>query len=143
MEDALDQFKPELVFLDIELGKRQTTFDLLKRISDINFEIIFTTAYNKYAIQAIRFSAIDYLLKPVDADELKTAIERFRSRKSKIDSNKIESLIAAWVTPGNQQNKMPLPTLTGYDLITIADIVYCEGVSNQTLIIAKQIRSKY
>ena len=134
-EDAIQQFKPDLVFLDVELGKGQTSFELLKKISPINFDIIFVTAYNQYAIQAIKFSAIDYLLKPIDEDELDTAIEKFRNKKSKVDSNKIESLLAAWTNPGNQQNKMPLPTMTGYDLVTIADIVSCEGVSNQTLLV--------
>jgi len=131
-EKAISEFNPSLVFLDVELGKGQTSFDLLKKRTQINFAVIFITAYNHYAIQAIKFSAIDYLLKPLDEDELDVAIEKFRSKESKIDPNKIESLLAAWVNPGNQQNKMPLPTMTGYDLVTIADIISCEGVSNQT-----------
>jgi two-component system LytT family response regulator len=133
-EKAISEFNPDLVFLDIELGKGQTSFDLLKKRGQLNFDIIFITAYNQYAIQAIKFSAIDYLLKPVDEEELDQAIEKFRLKENKIDSTKIESLLAAWSNPGNQQNKMPLPTMTGYDLVTIADIISCEGVSNQTLL---------
>ena len=134
-EEAIAEFKPDLVLLDVELGKGVSSFDLLKKIAPINFGIIFITAYNQYAIQAIRFSAIDYLQKPLDTDELDVAIERFRNRSQKADSNKIDSLLSAWTSPGNQQNKMPLPTMTGFDLVTIANIIYCEGVSNQVLLV--------
>jgi len=131
-EKAIAEFSPNLVFLDVELGKGQTSFDLLKKWTQLDFDIIFITAYNQYAIQAIKFSAIDYLLKPLDEEELDMAIAKFRLKGNRIDSTKIESLLAAWSSPGNQQNKMPLPTMTGYDLVTIADIISCEGVSNQT-----------
>lgn len=134
-EDAINTFHPDLVFLDIELGKSQTSFDLLTKISPIHFDIIFTTAYNHYAMQAIKLSAVDYLLKPIDKNELDAAIAKFLSKKSRTDSHKIESLLSAWSNPGSQLNKMPLPTMTGYDLVTISDIIYCEGVSSQTLLI--------
>src|SRR5689334_7228904 len=61
-EEAIQRFQPHLVFMDIELGKTQTSFDLLKKISPITFEVIFITSYNRYAIQAIKLSAIDFLL---------------------------------------------------------------------------------
>lgn len=134
-EQAISKFQPGLVFLDVELGKSQTCFDLLKKISPVNFDVIFTTAYDRYAMQAIKLSAVDYLLKPIDQRELDIAVAKFRDKKSKIDSNKIESLLSAWNNPGSQQNKMPLPTISGYDLITIADIIYCEGVNSQTLLV--------
>lgn len=72
-------WKPALVFLDIQMPAF-TGFEMLKRISDIDFEVIFTTAYDQYAVEAIRFSALDFLLKPIDADELKAAVERFKER---------------------------------------------------------------
>jgi two-component system LytT family response regulator len=131
-ELALQKIRPDLVFLDVELGKSQTSFDLLRKISLINFEIIFTTSYNKYAIDAIRLSAIDFLLKPIDEIELKVAIERYRAKKLKADSGKIESLLTAWANPGSQENKIPIPTISGYDLVKIADIIYFETVNNQT-----------
>jgi two-component system LytT family response regulator len=136
-EMAINDFKPELVFLDVELGTNQTSFDLLERLEQIDFEIIFTTAYNKYALQAIKASALDYLLKPVSEKELEIAIEKYKSKKSKVDVNKIESLLSAWTNPGSQQNRISLPSMTGYDLITVADIVSCEGISNQTSILLK------
>lgn len=73
-------FQPDIVFLDIQMP-HQSGFDLLTTIDNWNFEVIFTTAYNEFAIQAIRFSALDYLLKPVDETELKKAIERFKAKK--------------------------------------------------------------
>src|SRR5688572_3857166 len=63
--DAIQKYKPDVVFLDIQL-QRETGFDLLTKINNINFEVIFTTAYSEYAIKAFKFSAIDYLLKPID-----------------------------------------------------------------------------
>jgi len=133
--EAILKLRPQLVFLDVELGNGKTCFDLLKGLEEIHFEIIFTTGFNRYAMQAIKFSAIDYLLKPIDVDELKAAIEKFRDKNFKVDINRIESFLSAWSNPGNQNNKMPLPTMQGYDLITIAEIIYCEGISNQTLLV--------
>lgn len=134
-EAAIQKFHPDLVLLDIQLSKEKTSFDLLKKLPKIDFDIIFITAYNNYAIQAIKFSAVDYLLKPVDEEELDAAIEKFRKKKTVADSNKIESLLMAWSNPGHQDNKIPLPTMSGYDLVTIGDIVSCEAVSNQTLMV--------
>src|SRR5207302_11487316 len=76
----LQQYKPDLVFLDI-IMPALTGFDLLSQYDEIPFEVIFTTAHDEYAIQAIRFSAVDYLLKPIDADELKAAVQRVIKKK--------------------------------------------------------------
>jgi two-component system LytT family response regulator len=133
-QQAFSDFRPDLVFLDVELGRSQTSFDLLSKISPINFDIIFTTAHNKYAIQAIKFSAIDYLLKPVDELELKSALEKIKNKKTKVDANKVESLLSAWSMPGNQQNKIPLPTSNGYEMVMLADIVYCRTANDHTLL---------
>src|SRR5437867_4328929 len=73
--EILKVYEPGIVFLDIEMPHKNG-FDLLVAVKDPSFDVIFTTAYNQYAIQAIRFSALDYLLKPVDPDELKAAVER-------------------------------------------------------------------
>ena len=78
--EILTQFKPNIVFLDVEMPHKNG-FDFLLAIQDPSFDVIFTTAYNQYAIQAIRFSALDYLLKPVDPDELKAAVLRYMEKK--------------------------------------------------------------
>ncbi len=77
---VLQAFQPDIVFLDIQMP-HQSGFDLLTSVDNWNFEVIFTTAYNEFAIQAIRFSALDYLLKPIDETELKKAIERFKAKR--------------------------------------------------------------
>src|SRR5882672_11452895 len=79
--DAIKHLKPQLVFLDVEIGDK-TGFDLLKLFPAINFEVIFTTGYDKYAVEAFKFSAIDYLLKPVDEDDLNNAINKLQEKIS-------------------------------------------------------------
>lgn len=82
-------FKPDLVFMDIQMPGI-TGFDLLRQFKNIDFEIIFTTAYDQYAIEAIRFSALDYLLKPIDAEELKSAVHRYLENKKAAERNRTE-----------------------------------------------------
>src|SRR5664279_4003791 len=82
----LSEFKPDIVFLDIEMPY-QNGFELLKSLPEISFDIVFTTAYDKYAIQAIKFSALDYLLKPIDADELKETYNRFIQKSVAAQNN--------------------------------------------------------
>jgi len=134
-KEALNRFQPDLVFLDVQLGHGQTGFDVLINLREINFKVIFVTGFDKYAVQAIKFSALDYLLKPIDEEELKTALEKFRAEIFISNMNRMESFISAWSNPGNQQNKIPLPTMSGYDMVAVEDIIYCEGISNQTLFI--------
>src|SRR5882724_6972209 len=90
---AIENHHPDLVFLDIEMPDK-TGFELLTSLPEINFDIIFTTAYNHYAIKAIRFSALDYLLKPVDLDELKSALARlYRKHLKKEQRESIDMLM--------------------------------------------------
>ncbi len=88
--DFISQYNPDIVFLDIEMPY-QNGFELLKSLPEISFEIVFTTAYDKYAIQAIKFSALDYLLKPIDADELRETFNRF-VQKTIVNQNKVAAL---------------------------------------------------
>ena len=79
---AISEQKPDLVFLDIEMP-RMNGFDMLQKINPINFEIIFTTSFDQYALRAIRFSALDYLLKPIDKEDLQTAVQKVIQRTQK------------------------------------------------------------
>src|SRR5258708_3402884 len=91
--EKITLLKPDLIFLDVQINGK-TGFDLLRALPEINFAIIFTTAYEKFAIQAIKFSAIDYLLKPIDAADLNVALLKFMNELSqKITSQKIELLL--------------------------------------------------
>lgn len=124
---------PELVFLDIMLPDG-TAFDLLQRFDPVPFRIIFTTAHDEYAIRAIRFSALDYLMKPLLLEELRTAVDRairmMPMRESY--SSQIRLLHDRIGGIHGGQEKIALPTLDGFQFVELADIVSCEARSNYT-----------
>lgn len=131
--EAIQNHKPDVVFLDIHL-QRETGFDLLTRLNDVNFEVIFTTAYSEYAIKAFKFSAIDYLLKPIDIEELKRALAKVEKRMSDTISDRLKQLIQNLKSPSTENYKLALPTSDGLVFVKINDIIYCEASSNYTLI---------
>jgi len=131
--DAIQLHKPDVVFLDIHL-QRETGFDLLTRLNDVNFEVIFTTAYSEYAIKAFKFSAIDYLLKPIDIEELKRALGKVEKRMSDTISDRLKQLIQNLKAPSTENYKLALPTSDGLVFVKVNDILYCEASSNYTLI---------
>src|SRR4030095_15484564 len=106
-------------------------FDILNEIDNINFEIIFVTAHNDYTLQAFRYSAIDYLMKPVDEDLLSEAVKRAAKR---IGANPTRNNIDAFLYNLNRLQdprdmKLCIPDLKGFHVIPLSDIVYCEGES--------------
>lgn len=125
-------WQPDLLFLDVQMPFMDG-FDLLEVVGQHAFSVIFTTAYNKYAIKAIRHSALDYLLKPVDVDEMKQAVERFlknrqkEGRISELYQNAVEQL-----QHSEKQPKLSLLTPAGIRLVKPVDIIYCTGVNNYT-----------
>ena len=130
---AIEKIKPDVVFLDIEMPG-MNGFDLLSKCKYNRFEVIFTTAYDQFAIKAIRFSALDYLLKPINKVELLNAIEKLKNKIFDNDrSAKIEYLLKNVKKKPNEINKIALPTMEGLDLVEIDDIVYCEAESNYTI----------
>lgn len=135
VEDAKTSFtrhKPELIFLDVQIHN-ETGFDLLKKINTENVSVIFITAFEKYAIQAFRFSAIDYLLKPVSPDDLYSAVSRILKRRNASDSQKrIETLLQ---NMHNKDKKIFIPDTSGFSLVNISDIVRCEANINYTTIV--------
>jgi two-component system LytT family response regulator len=131
---AITLLKPELVFLDVQIHEK-TGFDLLRALPEINFAIIFTTAYEKFAIQAIKFSAIDYLLKPIDGDDLNIALLKLISDTSKkIMSQKIDTLLQNTQKNSRSPKKIIVPTITGFEFLDIADIIRCQSDINYTTI---------
>lgn len=131
--ELINEFKPDIVFLDIEMPY-QNGFELLKSVSEITFDTVFTTAYDKYAIQAIKFSALDYLLKPIDADELRETFNRF-IQKATSDLNKhlaVKNLLANLQHTNKACHKLALPTSSGLQFFLPSDIIRCEGMSNYT-----------
>jgi two-component system LytT family response regulator len=133
-KELISELKPDLLLLDIEMPFKNG-FDLLSDIPDRTFDVIFTTAYNSYAIKAIKFSAIDYLLKPVDPEELADAIARVFEKKkhnSYQPQLQIENLLDNLKSINKQNFKLSLPTSEGTLFIPIEDIVRCESDANYT-----------
>lgn len=140
--EAIRNMQPQLIFLDVKIHNG-TGFDLLNQFSDINFEVIFTTAFEKYAVQAFKFSAIDYLLKPVDPQELKAAVVRGEKKISNGEmSQKIEVLLHNLKDIGGQSKKISVPTMNGLIFIPVNDIIRCQANINYTTIILKD-KQKY
>jgi two-component system LytT family response regulator len=134
---AIKKFQPDLVFLDVQLGDK-TGFELLQQLNEINFEVIFTTAHEKYAVQAFKFSAIDYLLKPVDEDDLKQAVNKLQLKVSKEElSKKFEALFHNIKNIQTGSKRITVPTVKGFEFVQVNDIVRCQSDINYTIIFLK------
>lgn len=123
----LRQVRPDVVFLDIEL-EDGSGFDLLQILPEVNFKIIFVTASDQHAIRAFRFSAIDYLLKPIDPDELKEAVRKTLMADSR---EKIDVLLDHW-TDKPDNNRIALHSSDEIKVVDIRDIIRCESDNNYT-----------
>ncbi|MGC4234042.1 MAG: LytTR family DNA-binding domain-containing protein [Niabella sp.] len=132
---AIRTLLPDLVFLDVHIYDK-TCFDLLQQLPEKNFDIIFATAYDKYAVQAFKFSAIDYLLKPIHPDDLKKAVEKIQLKKKAGELAKLETLLEnveqlkQYTTP----KKIIVPTVNGFELLPVIDILRCQSEINYTTI---------
>lgn len=134
---AINSLKPDLVFLDIEVG-RDTAFDLLAAFGRIDFEVIFTTAYEQYAVKAFRFSALDYLLKPIDRDELLASLDRLQERVSQQDrAEKFDVLFDNLKKQAGTSRRITIPTVNGFHFITTDEIVRCQADINYTHLFLK------
>lgn len=124
--------QPQLIFLDVEMPG-MSGFEMLESLTQINFDIIFTTAFDQYAIRAIKFGALDYLIKPIDKDELIEAINKFLNCTQR-DSLKQLSALLTHIRKSNDLSfqKIALPTLHGYELVPLNNIIFCESSSNYT-----------
>ena len=132
----LPAVKPDLVFLDVEMPV-MNGFELLEQLPERTFDVIFTTAYSKYAIQAFKAKAVDYLLKPLDEDELKEAIQQWentRARKLNTSSKKMEELLDYLKNKGILKSKIAIPVADGIEFVIVDDIMYCKSQSNYTTI---------
>ncbi len=129
---AIDTLHPDLVFLDIEMPV-MNGFVMLQQLNYKNFELIFTTAYDHYAIKAIRFSALDYLVKPIEIEYLKAAIERAKEKRNRSNPNpQIELLVDQLVNKKNSFTRLAIPTTEGLQFIKTSDIIYLEASVNYT-----------
>jgi two-component system, LytTR family, response regulator len=127
---AIEEHQPEIVFLDIEMPYGNG-FDLLERAKNLNFETVFVTAFDHYAIQALNQSAAYYLLKPIDIDELTKAIEKIKTERSSHNYTQHSRVLLDNIRLPQQQ-KLMLPTMEGFEIVNIKSIMYCEAVDNFT-----------
>lgn len=132
---AVREEKPDVLFIDIEMPG-MSGFDVVRQIKDQDVDIVFVTAYDEYAIRAFRVSAVDYLLKPVDVDELKLAIQRVSAKRHPAERIKrLENLMQYFEGLSSPFQKIAIPSLKGFDLVDVRDILYCLGEGNYTTIV--------
>lgn len=125
---------PDLVLLDINLG-RSDGFELLERIPDFDFEVIFITAHDQYAVKAFKVAAVDYLLKPFEVGLLKLAIEKvWKKLGAERNRANVKQFILN-VHSNRDEHKIAIPTMNGYDFLRISDTVYCKAEGNYTHLI--------
>jgi two-component system LytT family response regulator len=131
---TIDSSEVDIVFLDVEMP-RMNGFTLLQQVSKRNFEVIFTTAYDHYAIHAIRISALDYLVKPVEVEELKASVEKANQKRSNPSANRrLETLLQNLVSEKAADNRLAIPSQEGLTFIALSEIIYLEAESNYTVI---------
>ena len=130
---AIKEQAPTLLFLDIEMPG-MNGFEMLQQLPSINFSIIFTTSYDQYAIKAIKFSALDYLLKPVDREDLQIAVQKAMQSEKQSLPQQIEILLQKLNHPTIPVNKIAIPTIEGLQMIFVEDIISCSSESNYTVL---------
>ncbi len=139
--DAILHQRPQLVFLDIAMPG-ESGFDLLKRLPNLDFEIIFTTGFDSYAIEAIKFCAIGYVVKPIQSEDLYEAVKNAKNRIAIKEENYLnKQLITNLLNPKDQQNKISIPMMESLEIVAVKDIIRCEGMERCTKIVLNN--SKY
>ncbi|RZK70986.1 MAG: response regulator transcription factor [Pedobacter sp.] len=129
---AIEKHRPQLVFLDIQMGK-QTGFDVLKLLPTRNFEVIFVTAYDQYGIQAVKFAALDYLLKPIDIEELIAAVNKAENKLStQMRTSQLDFLVQQLKKPEAIVTKIALQMQTEIRYVPLAEIIRCEADNTYT-----------
>ncbi len=124
---SIKKNQPDLVFLDVQMPD-ENGFELIKYFERISFEIIFTTAYKEYAIQAIRNSALDYLVKPINAEDFKVAISRYECKKeTRISFDRFKLLTENINNQFADKQRIVFPTKGGFEIIQMNSIVYCKS----------------
>lgn len=133
--DALAELNPDLLFLDIEMPKLNG-FELLKSLQGPRFGIVFTTAYDEFALRAFQYSAIDYLLKPISSEDVQRAVEKYKQQQGGISKAQLDILFDR--LDGKGFDKIALPSAEGLDFVTPDEIMHCESQSNYTMVYFKK-----
>jgi two-component system, LytTR family, response regulator len=130
-QSLIRKLNPQLIFLDVEMPSG-TGFDVLTGLQSMPQGVIFTTAHDKYALRAIKISALDYLLKPIDRQDLINAVTKFQRNGVQITRDVWDLLRNQLDTKKEQVERLAIPSLQGYEIIKVSDIIYCEGDRNYT-----------
>lgn len=132
-KEKIELLQPQLVFLDISLPGKNS-FDMLAELKTIAFEIIFVTAHNQYTLQAFKYSAVDYLMKPIDEDLLVNAVKRAVKRiSSNSDTNHISALLHnLQKNQSHKDLKLCIPSVKGFQVVELKHILYCESTGSYT-----------
>ena len=128
--ESIEKLQPDLVFLDVQMPKL-SGFDVLEQLDAIDFDIIFVTAHDKYAIKAIKFSALDYLLKPVEVDELIEAVEKTKLKREN-KAQQFQSLLQNARQDSEKLTRLAIPSDNEIIVQKIEEIIFCEADSNYT-----------
>lgn len=133
---TIRQYQPDVVFLDIEMP-HMNGFDMLEQFDQINFEVVFCTAYDQFALRAFRYSALNYLLKPIDPDDLIETVHRIETRRIPPSHEQIASLLQIMRQPMAPATpaRIALTTFDGLLFVQTQDIMYCEAESNYTKVV--------
>ncbi len=129
---AITDTNPHLVFLDIEMGK-ESGFQLLERFDQINFKVAFVTAHEEFALKAIKFSALDYLIKPASIQELKTVLQKVSdSAQPQGDQQKIKHMFGNFLTQNKGEHKITLAVSEGYEFVPVNNLLYLRADGSYT-----------
>lgn len=130
---AIRKLNPSLVFLDIEMPG-MNGFEMLEHLENVDFSLVFTTSYDRYALKAFSFSAMDYLLKPIDKDELIKAVQKVQQTPRNPVNRQLEILLERLNNPSTKNSRLALPTMEGLEFINTSDVISCSSDSNYTII---------
>ncbi len=132
--EAISKLRPDVVFLDIEMPK-MNGFDMLERFDKLFFDVVFCTAYDQFAIRAFKYSALNYLLKPVDPDDLKATVKRISEKKAIPTREQFDLLLQSMSQAKSTPSRIALTTGDGLIFLPTEDIIYCEAESNYTHVV--------
>ncbi len=131
--EALKKNPPDLIFLDIEMPGLNG-FQFIEKLGNKDVKVVFTTAYGKFAVDAFRVNAVDYLIKPIDTTELKEALDRVMVKTKGADYEKIREVFSQIESDKSSKTKIAMPSVRGIDFMDYEDIIYCQGERNYTRI---------
>lgn len=129
--ECIKKYQPELVFLDIEMPDGDG-FDLLAKVRKFDFDIIFTTAYSEFAVQAFKYNTVDYLLKPIVHEELIQAVDKAEMELQTRDLSEKFNQLLDYINKGKNKNRIVLSTSERYDIVDISEIIMCKSDRNYT-----------